>query len=321
MRISVLGFGCGSVLGRVGRRASLRAMSAAWEAGIRLFDTARSYGFGEAEALLGEFLRGRREQAIVATKFGIAPRKLSVLKRAALPAARCAVQAPGVRKLVRRGAPRPAICGQFTAAGLQASLESSLRQLRSDYVDVMYLHEAAASAMGQTEVIVELESLIEAGKIRRAGLYAEAEVIAACVANGPATFSAMQFGANLFDPVAAGITESNPRGMLLIGNHPFGGEGRVAGVKAALEAISADESISGELRGKLRACDWQGVLEAIFGMALSGTKMHALVLSMMREEHLLANARAVASCRFTAAELALMRGRLLATRALEPDRP
>src|ERR1700693_2773414 len=52
IRTSVLGFGCGSVLGRVGRGASLRAMHIAWDAGIPLFDTARSYGSGDAEAVL-----------------------------------------------------------------------------------------------------------------------------------------------------------------------------------------------------------------------------------------------------------------------------
>ena len=68
IRASVLGFGCGSVMGRVGREESLRAMNVAWDAGITLFDTARSYGFGEAEAVLGEFLSGKREQAVIATK-------------------------------------------------------------------------------------------------------------------------------------------------------------------------------------------------------------------------------------------------------------
>ena len=80
----MLGFGCGSVLGRVGHSASLRAMNIAWDQGITLFDTARNYGFGGAEALLGEFLRGKRAQAIVATKFGINPQKQNALKRAAV---------------------------------------------------------------------------------------------------------------------------------------------------------------------------------------------------------------------------------------------
>jgi len=43
-------------------------MNTAWDKGITLFDTARSYGFGEAEAVLGEFLQGSGDRAVVATK-------------------------------------------------------------------------------------------------------------------------------------------------------------------------------------------------------------------------------------------------------------
>jgi len=45
-------------------------MGVGWDAGIRFFDTARSYGFGEAEGVLGDFLKGKRDQAVVATKPG-----------------------------------------------------------------------------------------------------------------------------------------------------------------------------------------------------------------------------------------------------------
>src|ERR1700690_1778760 len=124
IRTSLLGFGCGSVLGRVGRGASLRAMGTAWDEGITLFDTARSYGYGEAEAVLGEFLSGKRERAVVATKFGIAPQQLSGLKRAAVPMVRAALQVPGVRGLLRRGGgARQVEYGEFTVTGLRASLE------------------------------------------------------------------------------------------------------------------------------------------------------------------------------------------------------
>ena len=73
-KASQLGLGCAAIMGRVGRRESLAALGAAWDAGINFFDTARSYGYGESEALLGGFLRGnRRSQAVVCTKFGILP--------------------------------------------------------------------------------------------------------------------------------------------------------------------------------------------------------------------------------------------------------
>lgn len=313
----MLGFGCGSVLGRVGRGASLRAMSTAWEQGISLFDTAPSYGFGHAEAVLGEFLRGKRQQAIVATKFGIAPQKQGTLRRLALPVARAALKAPGVRNLLRRGS-REAAYGHFTVGGLRLSLETSLRELQTDYVDLLYLHEATASVLHQHDLMAELDTLLQAGKVLRVGLYGDSAVIAEGMANGPATLSAMQFGANPFDPLVAGFPQRNQRKFLLIANHPFGGEQRIARTRAALMAISIDEAIPAELRDKLGSVDWQTLIEAIFGMILIGAGTDALVFSMMREQHIRANLRAVEKCRFSVAELALMREWFLRSPAVAP---
>jgi len=318
LRTSVLGFGCGSVLGRVGRGASLRAMSTAWDAGITLFDTARSYGYGEAEAVLGEFLRGKREQAIVATKYGIPPQAPSALKRMVVPVARIALQVPGVRGLVRGRGSREVAFGHFTVAGLRESLETSLRELRTDRVDVLFLHEATAAAMRHQELMAELDALVQAGKVRRVGLYAAADVIADGMANGPATLTAMQFGGNYCDPVVAGFTRHNPRGLFLIANHPFGGEQRVARTRAVLAAMSTDETVPIELREKLCGGDWQMLLEAILGVILDGSGTHVLVFSMMRQDHLRANIRAIERSRFTSVDLALIHRRLLGLSSQAP---
>ena len=158
----------------------------------------------------------------------------------------------------------------------------------------------------------------------RVGLYANAEVIAEGIAHGPAVLSAMQFGADPFNPVVAGFTENNHRGALLIGNHPFGSKLRVARMAATLAAVSRDESVAEDLRDKLRGADWQTLLEAILGVALgggvalNGMGAHALVFSMMREEHVRANARAVEKCRFSGEEIALLRNRLLHTQTPPP---
>ena len=313
IKTSVLGFGCGSVLGRVGRGPSLRAMNSAWDAGITLFDTARGYGYGDAEAVLGEFLRGKRDRAIVATKFGISPQNPGRLKRMAVPVARAIMnlKVPGVRNLARRGGAHRAAFGDFTVEGLRASLETSLKQLRTDYVDILFLHEASASAIRQQDLMAELDALIFAGKVRRAGLYASSEVVAEGLASGPATLSAMQFGANCFDPVATGMGRLNQRAALLVGNHPFGGQQRVADVTVTLAAMSLDEAVSTALREKLRNPDWQLVLEAILGVGLSSLGVHAMVFSMMREDHLRANIRAIEGTYFTASELIEIGDRLL----------
>lgn len=314
MRTPVLGFGCGSVLGRVGRGASLRAMGTAWEAGIRLFDTARSYGFGEAEAVLGEFLTGKREQAVIATKYGIAVQRQSAVKRMAVPVARAAMRVPGVRGILRGGGGREVVHGQFSVEGVRESVETSLRALRTDRLDVLFLHEATTAVLEQQELMRELDALVQAGKVLRVGLYASAAVVAEGMARGPAVLTAMQFGGDAFDPVAAGIMGQNPRGMFLIANHPFGSEERVARVQATMAAMEADADVPVELRGKLRGADWPAVLEVVLGVILGGTETHALVFSMMRADHLRANVRAVEKNRFTAAELALLRQRLLDSR-------
>src|SRR5580692_9318080 len=76
-----LGFGCGSLMGATNRRDSLKLLQSAYEAGIRHFDVAPMYGYGEAESCLGEFLQHHRGQVTVTTKYGIAPPKRSSLLR------------------------------------------------------------------------------------------------------------------------------------------------------------------------------------------------------------------------------------------------
>lgn len=308
----MLGFGCGSVLGRVSRIDSLRAMNIAWDQGITLFDTARSDGFGEAEGVLGEFLHGKRAQATVATKFGINPQKLSAVERAAR-------RVPRFRKLFAQSGISEVTPAEFTVEGLRASLERSLRQLQTDYVDVLFLHEATSDSLRQEDLMEALDRLVQAGKVRRVGLYADLDVVAEGIASGPQTLTAMQFGANPFDPVVAAIPRHNRRGLFLIANHPFGGEQLVTRVQATLDAISSDETVPRELREKLYNADWETITEAIFGAVLNGTGIHALVLSMMQGDHLRANVRAVESDRFTVADLALIRERLLSSPAVESD--
>ncbi len=80
---SRLGFGCASLGSRVAAADGLNALAAAFDAGVNWFDVAPAYGAGEAETLLGRFLRGRRDRAFVVTKVGMAPpRRLGALRLA-----------------------------------------------------------------------------------------------------------------------------------------------------------------------------------------------------------------------------------------------
>lgn len=298
-------------MGRVDKSGSLRAMGAAWDAGITFFDTARSYGFGEAEGVLGQFLRARRDQAVIATKFGIAAKPLSRIKRLAVPLVRVAKQIPGIGSRVKRGGTGAAIHGEFSVAGLRSSLETSLEALQTDHVDILFLHEATAAVLHNHELIAELEALVQAGKVLRVGLYGAAVLCADGLTGGQSILAAMQFGANVTDPIAMQVPDYNRRGALLVGNHPFGSEDRMERVSAMLAAMAVDEAVPSHLRDKLWGLHWDGVLEAVLGISLA--HMDALVFSMMREEHIQQNVRAVEMCRFSAGELALMQQRMLRT--------
>src|SRR5580704_1283541 len=200
-KASVLGFGCASIMGRVGRRQSLQALAAAYDAGINFFDTARSYGYGESETVVGEFLRGRRDRTIVSTKFGIIPVHQASWKRALMPAIRTIVDhVPSARSIIRSHVRGQLQENQITRDVLKISLDESLRKLRTDYVDILFMHSAPAAVLNQSDLLEDLERLITAGKIRMAGISADPDVIAAALHRGQPALTAMQFPASLHDP-------------------------------------------------------------------------------------------------------------------------
>jgi aryl-alcohol dehydrogenase-like predicted oxidoreductase len=181
-RAPILGFGCSAMMGRVGRKASLTALAAAYDAGVIFYDTARSYGYGESEALLGEFLRGLREKVFVSTKFGILPAANHPLKRALKPVARSLLQwAPGARGAMRGKLAAMSSTGHFSVAALQQSLDASLRALRTDYVDFLFLHEAPASVLQQEDLFEALRQLVTIGKVRSFGIASLPDVIDAAM--------------------------------------------------------------------------------------------------------------------------------------------
>jgi aryl-alcohol dehydrogenase-like predicted oxidoreductase len=123
----------------------------ALDAGVTLFDTAPNYAGSHSERLLGEALRGRRHEVVLATKFGHPP------------------QGPK----------------DFRVESFWDSLHASLRRLRTDHVDVLLLHNPGAAMYEGTDPLWEaLAAAREQGKLRHYGasLDLAAEAIA-CVEN------------------------------------------------------------------------------------------------------------------------------------------
>jgi aryl-alcohol dehydrogenase-like predicted oxidoreductase len=290
----------------------LRALAAAWEQGIRFFDTARSYGYGESEAVLGDFLRGRREQAVIAMKFGIVAARQSGWKRIAISAARKMLAiAPSARSMLQKRAASQFSSNQFTIPILQQSIEESLRKLKTDCIDLLLLHSAPASVLEQDDLLGAMERLLEAGKVRVLGLSADPDVVKVALLRKIRPLKAMQFPCNVFDVSAASDFSRLGDGKnILLANHPFGGVARVQQCRTILQALTKGEVLDATLRAKLDRLDDSVLADVVLSTILR--YIHIVIPSMMRVEHIRTNVQAVTNSRFNSAEVAQIRKALAA---------
>jgi D-threo-aldose 1-dehydrogenase len=207
-RTTRLGFGCSNLMGATGRRESLKLLDTAYEAGIRHFDVAARYGYGEAESCLGEFLQHHRGQITITTKYGTLPPKKSALislgRRIAGPIVR---QLPSLKQRLAqkanaatRNPTRPA----FTAAEARTFLDRSLTTLRTDHIDLWLLHEPSAADLQDDNLLRLLEDLVKQGTIGSFGIGSGAEKIPALLAERPAYCRTLQYEWSVFDtPIQA----------------------------------------------------------------------------------------------------------------------
>jgi aryl-alcohol dehydrogenase-like predicted oxidoreductase len=163
--VSVAGLGCNNFGGRLDVDGTRAVVDAAIEAGITLFDTADIYGgAGGSERALGEVLGSRRDQVVLATKFG------------------------------GRGVDMgygPAAGGKGGRAYIRRAVTESLRRLRTDYIDLYQLHNPDPDTPVE-ETIAALDELVDEGKIRYLGhsnfsgwQIADAAHLAAAAGNQP----------------------------------------------------------------------------------------------------------------------------------------
>lgn len=136
LQVSVVGLGCNNFGGRLDEEASVRVVQSAVDAGINFFDTADIYGGTKSEEYVGRALKSRRDQVVIASKFGI----------------KIDDQRPG-------GAHPDYI---------RRAVEDSLRRLETDRIDLYQLHTPDANVpIGDT--LAALDSLVQAGKVREIG--------------------------------------------------------------------------------------------------------------------------------------------------------
>jgi aryl-alcohol dehydrogenase-like predicted oxidoreductase len=141
LKVSAIGFGCweiGGTYGRIDASQFQRAVGQAIDGGITCFDTAEAYGMGASEEALARALAGRRNQVVIATKFGVGYEEM-----------------PN-----RRDSSRQRVL---------ASIDKSLERLRTDHVDIYLVHWPDPSTP-LDETMAALDDIVRQGKARYIGV-------------------------------------------------------------------------------------------------------------------------------------------------------
>lgn len=177
---SVLGFGCAPILGSVGSQKAKYALDAAIDNGITHFDLARSYGYGQAEYFVGNYLKLKRNDLVYASKFGIKANFKAKLLIPFKPFLRY-----GLSKIKKNSPSIARLDEEKTALNIgdkfhyripldkqqmKKSLEESLRALKTDYLDYFFIHEPYHSIENIDELTEYAAQLKKEGKIKAFGL-------------------------------------------------------------------------------------------------------------------------------------------------------
>jgi D-threo-aldose 1-dehydrogenase len=193
VKIPAAGFGCSALTG-TDRGTAVRVLEAAFDAGVRHFDIARYYGFGQAEGILGNFVKRYRSQVTITTKFGITPPERSPILGLAIDIGRRTLRLfPALRPLMQRKSQALIKIERFSPEKARSSLETSLRELKTEYVDIYLLHDYAAYDEPVDEILAFLEDTAKAGKIRCFGIGTSFEDALRSVRQQPQLCDVIQF--------------------------------------------------------------------------------------------------------------------------------
>jgi len=177
LAVSEVGFGCariGGVFQGSSRRQTLDLLRHAADEGINLFDTADMYTQGESERLIGEAFRRDRHRVIIATKFGFKlPAQKHIISRIK-PLVKPLVVHLGLKPRHVHATVRGTVSQQdFSRQYIFEAVESSLRRLQTEYIDIYQLHSPPTDVLQRAEFVEALESLRAQGKIRYWGVACE----------------------------------------------------------------------------------------------------------------------------------------------------
>lgn len=198
LKVSVLGLGTNSFGARADKATSIDIIHAALDAGMTLLDTANGYAGGQSETIIGEALKKRRPEAVIATKAGL----------------------PVGEGPYKRGTSRRHLTEQ---------LEQSLRRLNTDYIDLYYVHTFDEDTPLE-ETLRTLDDFVRQGKVRYVAAsnyrpYELATAVGIQKAKGWERFRGLQPSYSLLDrtPETELVPLAEQEGIGLVAYYPLAG--------------------------------------------------------------------------------------------------
>jgi aryl-alcohol dehydrogenase-like predicted oxidoreductase len=192
--VSEIGFGCGGYWGYAvfPERDARAILDAALERGVDLIDTGPNYSNGNAEVRTGRLLAGRWDGLVVGTKVG------------------------------SRRTPGGGVVKDFSPAGMQASLEQSLRNLRTDHVPLVQLHSPTVAELTNEATLATLLAWKRRGLVSWLGVSSGPREVTRALELG--VFDCVMLTHNLLRPApsAAVIEQAARAGVAVIAKSPLG---------------------------------------------------------------------------------------------------
>jgi aryl-alcohol dehydrogenase-like predicted oxidoreductase len=296
--VSVVGLGCNNFGGRLDADATAAVFNATLDAGINFFDTADVYGGTKSEEFLGRAFGTRRDEVVLATKFG---HKVDENRRGARP--------------------------EYIAQ----AVEDSLRRLQTDRIDLYQLHTPDPS-VPIADTLEALDKLVKAGKVREIGCsnfsVAQLREAESAVKNGAARFVSVQNEYSLLDrtPEQDGVlAETEKSGIAVLPYFPLAngmltgkyrkGQPLPEGTRIKADHRDLTEENLDMIEALIAYTESRGhtILELAFSWLLAHPTVASVIAGATKPEQVQANADA-ANWKLTESELAEV-DRILSTAA------
>jgi aryl-alcohol dehydrogenase-like predicted oxidoreductase len=280
LTVSVVGVGCNNFGGRIGPEETAAVVNAALDAGITLFDTADVYGGAKSESYLGAALGARRDEVVVATKFG---------------------------------APYEGHEGGAAPAYIRTAVEDSLARLGTDRID-LYQQHVPDQKTPLAETLGTLDELVAEGKVREIGCSNFSTTLlqgaAAAVPDGGRGFVSVQNQYSILhrDPEDGVLAECDRTGTAFLPYFPLAmglltgkyraGEPPPEGTRLAGMGERAATQLTDERLAAVAALDalarrsGHSVLDLAFGWLLTRPEVASVIAGATRPEQIVANVAA-----------------------------